>query len=470
MIDLVKGKEVLVVGMARSGLAAVELLNKTGASNITITDSKNSSELQKEIDTLKRYKNVRYKTGSNPPELVSENLSLIVKSPGVPPTLEIFKKAEELSIPVVSEIELAYAFIKTPMIGVTGTNGKTTTTALITAMLKEARLEPVVSAGNIGNPLADLFGKITPQGFIVAELSSFQLENIINFRPAIAVFLNFAEDHLDYHGSIEKYFKAKARIIENQVKGDYAVLNAGDYAVSALGENCRSRVIWFDRSPVRLGAGLDQEWVAIFSPGCEAVRICQASEIALPGEHNLENALAATAAAWAAGADPVSIGKVLRSFKAIEHRLEHVAVIDGVEYINDSKGTNPGATIKALLSFPGGNKILIAGGKEKGSNFNDLASVIKREVKALVLIGETADRIADAASDAGFNNYSKYNSLEEAVFAASRLAEPGDLVLLSPACASWDMFSDFEERGSAFKRLVSSLKNKNEMEGGTVNG
>ena len=470
MIDLVKGKEVLVVGMARSGLAAVELLNKTGASNITITDSKKSSELQKEIDTLKRYKNLKYKTGSNPPELVTQNLSLIVKSPGVPPTLEIFKKAEELSIPIVSEIELAYAFLKTPIIGVTGTNGKTTTTALITAMLKEARLEPVVSAGNIGNPLAGLFGKISPQGFIVAELSSFQLENIINFRPAIAVFLNFAEDHLDYHGSIEKYFKAKARIFENQVEGDYAVLNAGDYAVSALSESCKSRVIWFDRLPVKLGVGLEQEWVTIFNPGFEAARVCKVSELALPGEHNLENALAAAAAAWAAGADSVSIGKVLRSFKAIEHRLEHVAVIDDVVYINDSKGTNPGATIKALLSFPGKNKILIAGGKEKGSNFSDLASVIKREVKALILIGETADRIANAARDAGFENYSKYNSLEEAVFAASRLAEREDLVLLSPACASWDMFSDFEERGSVFKRFVNSLKTEKETEGGTVNG
>lgn len=470
MIELVKGKEVLVVGMARSGLAAVELLTKTGALKITVTDSKSSSDLQKELGTLKRYQNVSCVTGENPPELVTENLSMIVKSPGVPPGLEIFKKAEELMVPVISEIELAYAFIKTPMIGITGTNGKTTTTALITAMLKEARLEPVVSAGNIGNPLTGLFGKISPQGFIVAELSSFQLENIAKFRPAIAVFLNFAEDHIDYHGSIEKYFKAKARIFENQVAGDYAVLNAGDYAVSSLSESCKSRVIWFDRSPVRLGVGLDHDWVAIFNPGCEAVRVCQVSELVLPGEHNLENALAAAAAAWAAGADPVSIGKALRSFKAIEHRLERVAVIDDVEYINDSKGTNPGATIKALLSFPGKNKILIAGGKEKDSNFKDLASVIKKEVKALVLIGETADRIADATRNAGFDNYRKYNSLEEAVLAASRLAERDDLVLLSPACASWDMFSDFEERGSVFKRLVNSLRDKKEEEGGAVNG
>ncbi len=470
MINQVRGKEILVVGMARSGLAAVELLNKIGASNITVTDNKNSLDLQNELNILKSYKNVDYITGGNPPELVTENLSMIVKSPGVPPTLEIFKKAEELSVLVVSEIELAYAFIKTPIIGVTGTNGKTTTTALITAMLKEARLEPVVSAGNIGNPLAGLFGKISPQGFIVAELSSFQLENISKFRPTIAVFLNFAEDHLDYHGTIEKYFKAKARIFENQVEGDYAVLNAGDYAVSSLRESCKSRVIWFDHSPVRLGVGLNKEWITIYNPSSEAVRICNISEVALPGEHNLENSLAAAAAAWAAGADPSSIGRALRSFKAIEHRLEHVALIDGVEYINDSKGTNPGATIKALLSYPGRKKILIAGGKEKGSNFKELAYLIKKEVKALILIGETADRIAEAARDAGFNNYYQYKTMEEAVLAASKYAEKNDLVLLSPACASWDMFKDFEERGSAFKAVVNSLRKERDKEGGTANG
>lgn len=470
MINLIRGKKVLVVGMARSGLAAVELLSKLGAAKIIVTDRKDAANLKTEIAALVRYPEVTVVTGDNPVHLVTDTLSLVIKSPGVPPSLEIFSKAGELAVPVISEIELAYAFLKTPMIGVTGTNGKTTTTALITAMLKEARIEPVVSAGNIGNPLSGLFGKISAQGFIVAELSSFQLENISKLRPSVAVFLNFAEDHLDYHGSIEEYFKAKARILENQVESDYAVLNAGDYAVSSLQESCKSRVIWFDRAAVSIGVGLEKDWVMIYNPGSVPVKVCPRDELSLPGEHNLENSLAAAAAAWAAGADPVSIGTVLRSFRAIEHRLEKIATLNGVDYINDSKGTNPGATIKALLSFPGRKKILIAGGKEKGSDFTGLVAVIKREVKALLLIGETQDRLASVLEENGFTDYKKFRSLKEAVLAAEQAAESGDVVLLSPACASWDMFHDYEERGNLFKDLVQILRDAKIKEGGAVNG
>lgn len=470
MIDLIKGKEILVVGMARSGMAAVELLSKTGAARITVTDQKQPGELKEELARLKGYPAVETVTGGNPAELVTPALSMIIKSPGVPPSLKIFSRAEELAIPVLSEIELAYAFIKAPLIGVTGTNGKTTVTALITAMLKEARLEPVVSAGNIGNPLAGVIGKVSAQGAIVAELSSFQLENIRHFRPAVAVFLNFAEDHIDYHGSIEKYFQSKARIFENQGEGDFAVLNAGDQAVASLKEKCRGRVLWFDRAAVPAGVGLANGWVTLYNPKCPPVKICPRAEIVLPGEHNLENALAAAAAAWAAGADSESIGNVLRSFRAIEHRLEHVTALGGVDYINDSKGTNPGATIKALQSFPGRQKILIAGGKDKGSDFTELAAVIRDHVRMLLLFGETKDQIAQAVEEGGFTAYQIVDDLGEAVRNAYREARDGDIVLLSPACASWDMFSDYEARGNLFKELVKALADIEDGKGGRHGG
>lgn len=454
MLDRIKGKEILVVGMARSGMAAVRLLAAMGAAKITITDQKPSGELQAELAQLSRYAAVTAVTGENPPDLVTDALSMIIKSPGVPPFLELFKRARELNVPIISEIELAYAFIKAPLIGVTGTNGKTTTTALITAMLKEARFYPVVAAGNIGNPLSDIVGKVGSQGIIVAELSSFQLEDINHFRPMVAVYLNFSEDHLDYHGSLERYFLSKARIIENQTTLDYAVFNAGDQAVVSLGEKARGSVFWFGQSAVQMGVGLEKDWVTIYNNGCETQKVCLRSEIALPGEHNLENALAASAAAWAIGADLASIRTVLCSFRAIEHRLEFVANLNGVEYINDSKGTNPEATIKALQSFPNRSKVLIAGGKDKGSDFLALAAVIKKEVKFLVLLGETKDKLTAAVEQVGFFDYQKTVNLEEAVEVAKLQASPGDLVLLSPACASWDMFTDYESRGNLFKELV----------------
>ena len=457
MIDLIRGKEILVVGMARSGVAAAEVLAGNGASKITVTDQKEAAELQEALTILKRYPQVITVTGENPPNLVNLELSLIVKSPGVPPKLELFKKAVQLGIPVISEIELAYHFLRTPLIGITGTNGKTTTTALVAEILKKARFDPVVAAGNIGKPLSGLVGKISAQGLIAAELSSFQLEDICQFRPFVAVWLNFAEDHLDYHGNMDRYFEAKARIFENQVAADYAVLNADDPAVAKLAGSLKAQVLMFSRKPVKTGCGIENGLIKIFNGEADPIAICPVSELALPGDHNLENALAAATAAWAAGADPESIGSVLRSFKAIEHRLELVKKINGVDYINDSKGTNPGATIKALHSFPGRKIILIAGGKEKDADYSGLAEVIRHEVRLLILLGETKEKIAQAAGKTGFKSYSFVSTLEEAVSLAAREAEKGDVVMLSPACASWDMYKDYEERGKDFKQLVMKL-------------
>ncbi len=458
MIDLIKNRNVLVVGMARSGIAATRLLAESGAAKIMVTDHKKPEELLEESAQLARYPTVEVVAGGNPPELVSADLAMIIKSPGVPPSLELFRRAEAMDVPVFSEIELAYAFIRAPLIGVTGTNGKTTTTALITAMLKEARFNPVVSAGNIGNPLSAAVSEINAQGAIVAELSSFQLENIKDFRPSVAVFLNFSADHLDYHGHIDQYFEAKARILENQSTGDLAVLNAADERVASLSERVGGRVLWFAGAPVKHGVGLEKGWINIYHEGADPVAVCRCEDIMLHGAHNLENALAATAAAWAAGVDRRSIARALRSFRAIEHRLEHVAALGGVDYINDSKGTNPGAAIKALRSFPGRNILLIAGGKDKGGDFSELAAEIKDEVRMLFLYGETRGLIADAVDKADFKAYRTVLSLEEAVEQAAGEALPGDVVLLSPACASWDMFRDYEERGDLFKALVFRLK------------
>jgi UDP-N-acetylmuramoylalanine--D-glutamate ligase len=470
LIDLIKGKEVLVVGMARSGIAAAELLAATGAAKITVTDTKEAVEMGEALARLKRIATIELVTGTNSPDLVRPELSLIIKSPGVPPNLELFNKAEQLGIPVIAEIELAYAFLRVPLVGVTGTNGKTTTTSLIAAILKEARFDPVIAAGNIGNPLSGLVGKISAQGMIVAELSSFQLENIRNFRPFVAVFLNFAEDHIDYHGSLDQYFRAKARIVENQVESDYAVLNFNDPYAASLEKNCKSQVIWFGRGPVSVGFGVDNGWVTLYNRNIPPQKICAVAEIALPGEHNLENCLAAGAAAWAAGADPHSIKTALSNFQAIEHRLEQVRNLNGVDYINDSKGTNPGATVRALLSYPGREKILIAGGKNKNADFSGLAEVIKQEVRQVLLLGETKEKLAISLKIIGFENFKYVSSLEEAVELAASEAKEGDIVLLSPACASWDMFTDYEERGNKFKNMVNKLNEKENKYGVTNHG
>lgn len=470
MIDRIKNQEVLVVGIARSGMAAVELLQRAGAAKIMVTDSKKTGDLQEELECLRRYPSVEVVTGGNPPGLIKNSTSLVVKSPGVPPSLVLFDEARKHGVPVISEIELAYTFLKAPLIGVTGTNGKTTTTALIAAIMKEARFEPVAAAGNIGSPLSGMVDKINARGYIIAELSSFQLEDIAHFRPNIGLFLNFAADHLDYHGTIEKYWQAKVRIFENQKSSDYAVLNAADEKITALQHQCPGKVIWFGPQPVSVGVGLEDGWVTAYNPGTQPQKICPRDQISLPGAHNLENALAAAAAAWAAGADPGAIDRTLRSFRAIEHRLEHVAALGGVDYINDSKGTNPGATIKALTSFPGRKKILIAGGKDKGADFTELAAVIHREARFLVLLGETRVKLADAVKAIGFNSYLEVETLKEAVEAAAGKAEKGDVVLLSPACASWDMFSDYEARGKLFKELVRNLLQKFREKGDTADG
>ncbi len=459
MIDLIRRRPVVVAGLGRSGAAAAALLAEKGAPEIIVTDSRPAAALEEALAELKGYRGIRVVAGGNPPELLTPAVGLVIKSPGIPRSLELFARADSLEIPVLSEIELAYAFMRAPLIGVTGSNGKTTTTALIAAMLVEANFNGAMAAGNIGVPLCAATA-VGPSGAVAAELSSFQLADIRKFRPAVALFLNFAEDHLDYHGSLESYYRAKVRLFENQGPGDFAVLNGADPAVARLRRQLPGPVLLFDRGPVECGAGIARGKVILFNGGRPAAELCAVTEIALPGEHNLENALAAAAAAWAAGAAPEAIGRVLRSFQPLAHRLESVAEIGGVLYVNDSKGTNPGAVIRALRSFPGKKKILLAGGRDKGSDFAGLAAVIKEEVRLLLLYGESRAKLARAVTEAGFENFAEFTGLEEAVAAAHAAARPGEIVLLSPACTSWDLFTDYEARGNYFKELVHNLSEK----------
>ncbi len=460
MIDLIKGQTVIVVGLARSGLAAAALLAELGASRVVVTDRRPAGDLKQELARLKKFDTIEAITGGNPPELASPGISLVIKSPGVPPGLDLFKRSEALQIPVLSEIELAYAFMKAPLVGITGSNGKTTTTALVAEMLAEARFNGVVAAGNIGLPLCEAVSRVAAGGMVAAELSSFQLADISKFRPAVAVYLNYSEDHLDYHGSAENYYRAKARLFENQSECDFAVLNLSDPAVARLKQDVRAGLLWFARDTVERGAGIERGRVCLFNGGEVVAELCGVGEVALPGAHNLENALAASAAAWAAGAAPAAIGRVLRRFKAIAHRLEFVAEIGGVEFINDSKGTNPGAVIMALRSFPGKKKILLAGGRDKGSDFSELAGVIKEEAATVILFGESREKLARAVAETGFTAFVEAATLEEAVAEAWSRVRPGEMVLLSPACTSWDLFADYEARGNRFKELVYQLREK----------
>ncbi len=451
----VAGKKILVLGLGKSGLAAALFLADRGAL-VTASDAKAAASLVPGLKALEGRENITLALGRPQTAELARGMDLVVKSPGVPPRIPPLEEAERGKIPVLSEIEVAYAFIKAPIIGVTGTNGKTTTTTLIGEILKRAG-ERVHVGGNIGTPLLDLVGASGPGDVVVTELSSFQLEHIRDFRPHISVFLNLSPDHLDHHGSFEAYRSAKARIFANQGEGDYAVLNRDDGALLALQGEIRAGVFPFSaREALSRGVFVQGEQIVIAAGGAPRV-VLPVKELALPGRHNLENSLAAAAAAHCRGVDPRVTAEVLASFAGVEHRMEFVTEVRGIPYVNDSKGTNPDAAIRALMSYPE-PLLLIAGGKDKGAEFAGLARVIRERVSHLVLLGETREKIAGACREAGFTAWTLVDSLEEAVIEAHQRAKPGERVLLSPACASWDMFASFEERGSRFKALVAALE------------
>lgn len=450
----VQGMRILVVGMARSGMASARFLQSKKAI-VTMTDAKPRAQQEANAAELEAL-GIELALGDYPRDIGSK-YRLVVTSPGVPLTIPPIQEAYRAGVPVISEIELAYRFAKAPMIAITGTNGKTTTTTLIGQMFSQAGRQVCV-AGNIGLPLISEIEKYPAEAAVVVEVSSFQLETTDSFKPRVSLILNITPDHLDRHGTLENYAQAKAKIFANQEAGDFTILNYDDPAVAAFAERSRGQVIFFSRvHNLTQGVGV-QDGKIVIRNGEKVLIVVNTADIRIPGAHNLENALAAVAAGWAMGLSPEEMAGTLKNFPGVAHRLELVAEIGGVTYVNDSKGTNPDAAIKALEAYDDRPIVLIAGGYDKGSDFTEFAQKVKEKAHALVVVGQVADAIAEAAAKAGVKDIVKAKTFEETVHLAAIKARPGDIVLLSPACASWDMFKDFEERGDLFKKVVCALR------------
>lgn len=447
-----KGKNVLILGLARSGIAAaIELIN-LGA-KVTASDMKSKGEL-KDIAALES-KGAQLVFGEHPLSLLN-GCDLIVLSPGVPSDINILDEARKRDIPIISELELGFWFAKAPIIAVTGTNGKTTTTTLIGEIFKNEG-KNITLAGNIGIPLVREVEKAEAKDFLIVEVSSFQLENIMHFKPKISVILNISEDHLNRHKTFENYIETKARIFENQTEEDYAVLNYDDPIVRSFIKRIKAKTMFFSQKE-ELSRGIYvKNGVIVIRENGKIYPLLKAEELGIKGSHNLENALAAACVAWICRINLNNVAETLKDFHGVEHRLEFVAEIGQVKFINDSKATNPHSAQKAIeaLNEP---IVLIAGGYDKKSDYTDFIRAFSGKVKKLILIGDTADVIEDAAKKQGFYDIQKIDSLQQAVKLAYSAATPGDVVLLSPACASWDMFESFEERGRIFKEAVYSLK------------
>jgi UDP-N-acetylmuramoylalanine--D-glutamate ligase len=448
-----KGKRVLVVGLARSGVASALFLHSRG-SRVTVSDAKSEDQLREEIPRLLD-QGIVVETGGHG-ERTFQNQDLIVVSPGVPVDVEPLRQARSLGQTVVGEIELAAEFLQGEIVAITGSNGKTTTTTLTGEILAASGLRTLVG-GNIGTPAISLAEQSTADTITVLEVSSFQLETIRTFRPKIAVVLNVTPDHLDRHRTFAAYVDAKARIFENQQNVDFAVLNADDPTCVELAARTRAQVFWFSRQKeLEQGAQVRADDI-VFQRNGSTVTIMPVSEIPLKGAHNLENVLAAISCGVLLGCNASAIRGAVRNFKAVEHRLEHVGTIRGVEYYNDSKATNVDATIKALESFPAGVH-LILGGKDKGSDYTVLNDLLRQRVKRVYTIGAAAEKIQSQITAEIVSS----GTLENAVKQASTSAQSGDVVLLAPACASFDQFQNYEHRGRVFKELVRQLQASNQ--------
>ena len=447
-----KGKKVLLVGLAKTGISTIKCLAKYGA-DITVNDIKTEDQLEEIIAEIKDIDGIKYILGHHPENI--SDIDMVVVSPGVPLDLPFIKKVIEENKELIGEVELAYQLAKKPyFVGITGTNGKTTTTSLTGEIFEKAGKETYV-VGNIGNPVIDAVQAANEGASFVTELSSFQLESIKDFKPSVSAVLNITEDHMNRHHTMENYIDAKARVFMNQDKENFCVLNYDDELTRALAEKCNANVVFFSRLE-KLEKGVYVENGDIIIDINEKTNLMKVCELSLPGGHNLENCMAAAAMAYVSGIDIEVIREVLKTFKAVEHRLEFVKEVEGVKYVNDSKGTNPDSTIKAVQAYEN-PIILIAGGYDKGSTYDELLEIAKKNVKTLVLLGQTADKIEEAARRIGFTDIHRVEDMKEAVKTCHDIAKEGDIVLLSPACASWGMYKNFEVRGKDFKDNVNSL-------------
>jgi UDP-N-acetylmuramoylalanine--D-glutamate ligase len=444
-----KDKRVLVIGLARTGVATALFCVARG-SRVTATEARPEAEVADAAQKL-RAAGVTLAFGDPSAASIVEQ-DLIVPSPGVPADAPLLLTARKKGVAVCSEIELAYRFLQGMLIGITGSNGKTTTTSLIAHILETAKILTLL-AGNIGIPLISCVERTNQATVTVAELSSFQLELIETFRPRISVFLNLTPDHLDRHGTMDRYAAAKARIFENQTAEDFAVMNADDPATRALAPTGPA-VYWFSRTNrMEQGAYVRGEEIVFRQNGKEEM-LLRRDHIALVGGHNLENVLAAVTAARLAGAGAKAIAEGVRTFPGVEHRLEFVAEVAGVRYYNDSKATNVDATLKGLEAFPG-RVLIILGGKDKGSDYTALRGPLHEKATLALLIGAAAEKIETQIT--GSVSIERSQTLERAVETASHTARPGDVVLLAPACASFDQFENYEHRGRVFKELVRQI-------------
>lgn len=455
MMDL-KGKKVLVVGLGKSGLAAALFLRRRGA-QVTVSDVRSAEALAREIPALIQ-EGIAVEAGGHG-LLTFRRQDLIVVSPGVPVDTPELVQVRSFGLPVIGELELAARFLQGKVLAITGSNGKTTTTTLAGEILKESGL-PTLVGGNIGVPVVALIDESKPEGWSVLEVSSFQLETTNEFHPAIAVILNITPDHLDRHGTFENYALAKERIFARQTADDFLVLNADNPRAADAATRAPSQVYWFSaHHSVPQGAWVENgQVVFLASQGGQPETILPVGAIPLKGLHNVENTLAAVCAARLAGCPVASVRSAVEKFKAVEHRLEFVSNINGVDFYNDSKATNVDATEKAIAAFPGGIH-LILGGKDKNSDYTALAPLLRERVRAVYTIGSAAAKIESHLR--GIVPIHPCQTLDNAVRSAANAARPGDIVLLAPACSSFDQFESYEHRGRVFKELVHEAQGFN---------
>ncbi|MCB5575923.1 UDP-N-acetylmuramoyl-L-alanine--D-glutamate ligase [Dorea sp. OM07-5] len=448
----VTGKKVLVFGSGISGIGAVKLLEDHGA-EVILYDGNDKLDKVAMKEQLGDGVKAEIILGEFPEKLI-DTLDIAVLSPGVPTDLPVVNAMRDKKVAVIGEVELAYAFGKGDVLAITGTNGKTTTTTLLGEIMK-AYKEHTYVVGNIGNPYTVAARQMEEDAVAVAEMSSFQLESIVTFRPKVSAILNFTPDHLNRHHTMEAYVNAKKNIAKNQTAEDYCILNYEDERTREFGEHIDAQVIYFSsRQKLEKGIYLDNGNMIYKNP--EEVLVCNVDELQLLGMHNYENYMAAVAMAAVYGVPMDIIRKVIRAFKGVEHRIEYVTEKNGVVYYNDSKGTNPDAAIKGIQAM-NRRTVLLGGGYDKGSEFTEWINAFDGKVKKLILIGATKEKIAADAEKCGFHDYVFADTFEEAVLLAAKTAESGDAVLLSPACASWGMFPNYEVRGDEFKRIVNSL-------------
>jgi UDP-N-acetylmuramoylalanine--D-glutamate ligase len=446
-------KNILVLGAGISGIAVAKIAKRLGAS-VTLSDTQSADKLGAIPITLAEH-GIRLVTGDQTNALL-EQIHMVIPSPGISIYHPLLQEAASRGIEIANEVELAFRLTQAPFIAITGTNGKTTTTTLTGEILKNAGRKVVVG-GNIGIPLSEEVYNLAKDALVVAEISSFQLEAVHEFRPHACAILNLTPDHLDRHGTVEVYQEMKERIFAKQGPKDYVILNYDDPVVRDMAKRVQSQVLFFSNTQtLPSGAFVKEGQLVLVIDGTEE-RICAIEEMGIRGGHNVQNALAACALAKVCGVSASVMADTLRNFKGVEHRLEFVAEIDGVKYYNDSKATNPESSIVALEAFSE-PVVLIAGGRDKGTDLHVFMEKIQKHVRELILIGEAADRFEHAAKQVNIGSIHHADTFRDAVNMAAVLARPGESVLLSPACASYDMFKNYEERGKDFKELVIALR------------